>query len=335
MWKKIAIPLLLLVTILCIAVIFRPEPLIEKRDILEYIEQTEYQCNRRYIKAIKKLLFEGDQEVVTALVEKYLSTTKVRLLPDEKKGADVPTKYRPYLKYQQPIKINKTELLKGDVVVNLPEDDIRFVLGITKHELFDEVNLLEDCHNGNRVIYEIVLQEIQRLRKNSVDDAGRVEVLDSLLDSKAELIRTLEHRNLTCEMLYIYSFYEHWPSIRNSICHTLYGISTGVLSLSVDKILAIVDDDGIEKAIEHVAPELLKQYEEVGNLHKKANPPGTRGNDDLRKTVPGTFSYLDYITSWLSKTELRLKKVNIVFDESEISDFSIRKIDIRESKIII
>jgi len=43
----------------------------------------------------------------------------------------------------------------------------------------------------------------------------------------------------------------------------------------------------------------------------------------------------DYITSWLSKAESRLKKVNIVFDESEISDFSIRKFDIRESQIII
>lgn len=43
----------------------------------------------------------------------------------------------------------------------------------------------------------------------------------------------------------------------------------------------------------------------------------------------------DYITSWLSKTDSRLKKVNIVFDESEISDFSIRKFDIRESQIII
>lgn len=43
----------------------------------------------------------------------------------------------------------------------------------------------------------------------------------------------------------------------------------------------------------------------------------------------------DHITSWLSKTDLRLKKVNIVFDESEISNFSMRKFDIRESKIII
>jgi len=287
MWKKIAIPLLLLVTILCVAVIFRPEPLIEKRNILEYIEQAEYQRNRRYIKAIKKLLFDGDQGVVTALMEKYLSTIEVRLLPDEKKGAEVPTKYRPYLKYQQPIKINKTELLKGRVVVDLPEDDINFVLGITEHELFDEVNLYEDCHNGNKVIYEIALQEFQRMRKSNVENAGRVYVLTDILNNKHKLIRTLEHRNLTCEMLYIYSFYEHWPSIRNSICHTLYGFSTGVPSLSVDKILTIVDDEGVEKAIEHVAPELLKQYEEVENLHKKANPPGTRGNDDLgnRKNV--------------------------------------------------
>ncbi len=43
----------------------------------------------------------------------------------------------------------------------------------------------------------------------------------------------------------------------------------------------------------------------------------------------------DHITSWMSKTDLRLKKVNIVFDESEISDFSMRKFDITEAKIII
>jgi len=43
----------------------------------------------------------------------------------------------------------------------------------------------------------------------------------------------------------------------------------------------------------------------------------------------------DHITYWLSKTKSRLKKVNIVFDESNISNFSIQKIDIREPTVII
>jgi len=41
------------------------------------------------------------------------------------------------------------------------------------------------------------------------------------------------------------------------------------------------------------------------------------------------------IISWLSDTNSRLKKVNIVFDESNISGISIRRFNIRKSKIII
>lgn len=51
--------------------------------------------------------------------------------------------------------------------------------------------------------------------------------------------------------------------------------------------------------------------------------------------IESTKSKTEPIISWLGTEKSRLKKANIIFDESKVSDFSLRRLDLRESTIII
>lgn len=72
----------------------------------------------------------------------------------------------------------------------------------------------------------------------------------------------------------------------------------------------------------------------VDFVNKCSNDPKWKTSNEMI-VVKNSKVKSDHIIFWLGKTRSRLKKVNIVFDESKISNFSIRKFDIRESTIII
>lgn len=232
---------------------------------MKYIGETQFQYNRSYIKTIKSLLLNGDKEIAQALTIKYLDSTQLKLWPDEKPGTGAPSKYRPYLKYQKGIE--KTNLPNGRIEISIPED-IRFGLGISTSDLFNYVKIMDDCRVGNTIIYETALGELQRMRIGGLIDSGRHMSILYLITSKRNLIRSIKHDDLACEMIYVYSCYENWPSIRNQIDLTLGGILE-----NANALLTKVDDEGIEAAIEYVNPSWLSKFRESGDLHKKAAPP--------------------------------------------------------------
>ena len=206
------------------------------------------------------MLFEGDKDIIERLVYKYLDNRSVALWPDERPGAKAPVKYRPYLKYEK----SKTDFVNGKYIISWPED-ISFGRGVSPCKMFDKINIEEDCRAGNQVIYETVLKEFKRMRHNEIIDAGRVDSLRELL--RARPVRQIKDPDFACELVYVYACYEYWPSIRDVI-HSIL-IKTG----SARNVFKIVDDEGLEKAIEYIDPELLCEFKESGNLHKKADPP--------------------------------------------------------------
>lgn len=250
---KIATVSFICLAVLCLGGIFWPKSKapVEKQELLKYIEQKEFQYNRRYIKAIQSLFLDGDREITSRLATKYIDTTQKALWPDEKLGKGAPVGYRPYLEPQ--------------------DDDFRFRygIGISVHQLFEEIEIFEDRYAGAMVIYDTVLKELQRMRKAGVVDAHRVHSIEDLLRSKCLAIGKMEHRELTCELIYVYACYEYWPSIRYDTFRIL-GATDGRLR---NEILSMVDDEGIESALEYIDPAMLSKFKESGNLHKKAPPP--------------------------------------------------------------
>lgn len=259
------------VLIVCVGMILWPKTQVDKKELIKYIAQKHFRYNRKYFKAITKLGKEGDQEVIAALALKYIETTCVRLLPDEKRNAEVLTKYRPYLKFQK-LDTPKYDPKSNTYVVMAPkDDDIRFGLGITEQPLFGSVDILMDSVVGYEAIYNITVKELHRMRTDGVFDSDRVYNVLTLLRRKAFTLRNIDHRELTCELLYVYACYECWPSIRNDV-HRVLGSLYGSAS---HKMLKMLDDEGLENALEYVDADALSKFKEAGTLHKKAPPPNS------------------------------------------------------------
>lgn len=250
--KRIITVSLVCLAALCLVAVFWPKAPVEKSQLLKYIEQEEFQYNRRYIRALQRLFSEGDGQVAAALATKYIDTTRLRLLPDEKRGSGAPAKYRPYLKSE--------------------EEAIRFGTGASIHSLFDNIDIFGHLSPAAAVVCDTSLEELQRMRRDGVIDSERVAAMTKLLRGHCLAIRKykIEHRELTCELLYVYACYEYWPSLRQDVDLILACIDGGRLS---DKRLLMVDDEGIENALEYIDPAMLSKFKESGNLHKKAPLP--------------------------------------------------------------